>query len=91
MVGEKYIHENTGKCIDDYPEKEVILADIIRLLDGKTTVIVFNADMDLLYEGRVEYIKYTSEGCASSLLDKKVTYVDVALDNKLELCVEDDS
>ena len=36
---EKYLHEVTDKNINDYPKKEIILADLFNLSDGKQDIV----------------------------------------------------
>lgn len=85
---EKWMFEKTSMTIDDYPEKKVIVADVIRLVDKKTGLMIFDwITGELLYDDRCEYIEYTSEGCVSSLCGKEIEYMDSASDGKIELHV----
>lgn len=87
-VGEKYMYEKTDKTIDDYPQRELILADIIRLTDKKTHLYIIDRDTEeVLYNDRMEYLKWTSEGCASSLCGKKIKYIDSISDGRFQ-CIE---
>lgn len=88
MTDNKYMFEKTGRTIEDYPENTVILADIVRLADNKTELLVLDSDGNTLYNNRCEYIKWTTEGCASSLYDRKITDMDVTSDGKLVLYVD---
>lgn len=90
MADNKYMSEKTGRTIEDYPENTVILADIVRLADNKTELLILDSDGNTLYNDRCEYIKWTTGGCASSLCDRKITYMDTTPDGKLELQVDMD-
>lgn len=83
----KYVYEKTDYNINSFPEKEIILADIIRLTDKKTILYIIDRNTEeLLYNDRAEYITWNSEGCASSLCSKKVAYIDSCnSDNDLAL------
>lgn len=79
----KYIFEKTNYTINDYPKNKIILADILRLTDGKTHVTVIDRETEeILYNDRAEYITWTSEGCCSSLCSKEVAYIDSMHDEK---------
>lgn len=90
MADNKYMSEKTGRTIEDYPENTVTLADIVRLADNKTELLILDSDGNTLYNDRCEYIKWTTGGCASSLCGRKITYMDAAPDGKLELHVDID-
>ena len=90
MADNKYMSEKTGRTIEDYPENTVILADIVRLADNKTELLILDSDGNTLYNDRCEYIKWTTGGYASSLCDRKITYMDATPDGKLELQVDID-
>lgn len=83
----KYMFEKTSMTINDYPEKKLIVADIIRNIDDKTELRIVDCNTDeLVYEDRCEYIKWTSEGCASSLCGKEIESIDT-FEDKIQLCV----
>lgn len=83
---EKYLHEVTNKNINDYPKKEIILADLFHLSNGKTRYcIIDNCDknMKVLYTGIQEYLETNYEGCTSSLCDKTVDAIDTTVDGSI--------
>ena len=82
---EKYMHERTDMTIDDYPKKTLIVADIIRRMDGKTCIRIIDDNTDdLLYDDRC--VQSSSEGCASSLCNKEIEDIDT-FNGKIELRV----
>lgn len=83
MTDNIYMYEKTDQTINDFPQKELILADIMRLMDKKTHLYIINRDTEeVLYNDRMEFIEWTSEGCASSLCSKKIEYIDVINDSR---------
>ena len=81
----EYMYEKTDKSIDDYPKKDIILADLLRITDGKTHVCIIDRETEeVLYNDRAEYITWTTEGCCSSLCSKKVEYLD-SIDGAIEV------
>lgn len=84
----KYMFEKTSMTINDYPEKKLIVADIIRHTDDKNILRIIDSNTDeVLYDDRCEYIKWTSEGCASSLCSREIESIDT-FDDKIELYVD---
>lgn len=88
----EYMFEKTNISINDYPEKEIILADLFHLSDGKTEYTIFEEDQDggadvTLYEGRQEYLEWTSEGCASSLCSRVIKYMDAGKNDSGYGCI----
>jgi len=74
----KYMFERTDKSINDYPEKVIILADLFHLGDGKIEYIIMESESEEeLYNGRQEYLEWTTEGCASSLCSRVIDYIDI--------------
>lgn len=85
---EKLMFEKTDMTIDNYPDKKLIVADIIKNTNKKTKLMIFDENTeDLLYDDRCEYIEWISEGCASSLCGKEVVYFDATPEGKIEIHV----
>ena len=77
-INNSYMFEKTDKSINDYPEKEIILADLFHLGDGKIEYVIMESESEEeLYDGRQEYLEWTSEGCASSLCGRVIDYIDI--------------
>lgn len=85
----KYMFEKTDKTIDNYIKKQIILADLLKIIDSKTHVCLIDRETEeVLYNDRAEYIIWTTEGCACSLCDKPVVCVDSIVDKDTYACIE---
>ena len=78
------------KLIHDYEQKKLLVADFVNYAGGKIHIIIINDNMDVLYEGRGEYLAYTEEGVAHELCNKVVEYFDIGtheIDGKQFGCI----
>lgn len=88
MSGNNYMFERTNMSIHNYPNKKLIVADIIKLTDKKSILYIIDRDTEeVVYDDRAEFIEWTSEGCASSLCGKPIKYIDATHDGKIEIHV----
>lgn len=80
-----------NQCIDQFPKKDLKVVDLMHFLDNKEVVTIILDDGDTcneLFDGRVENLTYTAEGCLHESALNPVHHIEVSTDNKLLIFVE---
>lgn len=78
------------KTINDYEDKIILIADLIKISCYKEEWKIINEKYETLYEGRVENLIWTKDGCAHELCEKQVDTIEVLKDGTLLIEIKGD-
>lgn len=76
--------------ITDYPVKEIILADLLKICGGdRDHYIIFETDSEeILFDGMAEQLVWSSGEFAHPLCDRVIRHIEILNDGTIEVCLK---